>query len=279
MKKILVTTDFSDHSKAGLLFAVQLAAQDNYHLTFLNVHHPQTPSAWDVVRMEEYKEQQKDLTRTKLVKFVEDVYATLHIQPVHIEYVVEISVLPNACIIDYAHEHKFDYICISTRGAGKLEKILGTIAANLINHSETPVIVVPFDYSIFEIKSILYASDLDDYTREIPEVVAFAKALNASIELLHFTSQSDENKQSRELEIKIKEVTDYPINIHIIEKGQDLHLVDAIESAVENLQFSPSVLVMFTGRTKNWFERIFYSSNSEQYAFQTKVPLLVFNKS
>lgn len=279
MKKILVTTDFSDHSKAGLLFAVQLAAQDNYHLTFLNVHHLYNSSAWDAVRIDDYEKEQKDLTRTKLVKFVEEVYATLNIEPVNIEYVIEISVLPNACIIDYAHDHKFDYICISTRGAGKIDKILGTIATNLINHSETPVIVVPFDYNIFEIKSILYASDLDDYKNEILEVVAFAKALNASIELLHFTSQSDEPKQSRELEVKIKEVTDYPIHIHIIEKEPELHLVDAIESAVENLQFSPSVLIMFTGRTKNWFERIFYSSNSEQYAFQTKVPLLVFNKS
>jgi|GEM_PF-3747799 len=43
MEKILVTTDFSDHSKYGLRFAVQLAAQNACHLTFLNVQHLQTP--------------------------------------------------------------------------------------------------------------------------------------------------------------------------------------------------------------------------------------------
>ncbi|MBW8523760.1 universal stress protein [Chryseobacterium chendengshani] len=279
MKKILVTTDFSEHSKAGLIFAMQLANQNNYHLTFLNVHHPLTPSAWDAVRMDDYEDEQKDMIRTKLLHFVEDVYKSSKIQTVPIEYVVEISVLPNACIIEYAKEHSFDYICISTRGAGKLEKIIGTIAANLINHSATPVIVVPYDYKISDIKSILYASDLDDYTNEILEVVVFAKALNASIELLHFTSKSEENKHREEIEVKIEKLTDYPIHIHIINKDPGVHLVDAIELAVENMQFSPSVLIMFTGRTKNWFERIFYSSNSAQYAFQTKVPLLVFNKS
>ncbi|MDR6782771.1 nucleotide-binding universal stress UspA family protein [Pedobacter africanus] len=36
MKRILVTTDFSANSKAGLRFAIQLAAQNNYQLTFFH---------------------------------------------------------------------------------------------------------------------------------------------------------------------------------------------------------------------------------------------------
>ena len=38
MKKILVTTDFSDKSKAGLLFAIQLAKQNKYVLTFFHAY-------------------------------------------------------------------------------------------------------------------------------------------------------------------------------------------------------------------------------------------------
>ena len=278
MKKILVTTDFSDHSKAGLQFAAQLASQNKYALTFINVHHLQTPSAWDSVRMDQYQQEQKKQIMAQLVPFVEKIYEDLNIQPVDIECVVEISILPNACIIEYAEKHHYDYICISTRGAGIMKRILGTITANVINHSKVPVLVVPYDCQIFEIKSILYASDLDDYKNELGKVVSFAKPLNADLELLHFISNPVAAEHWSTLETQIKKITDYPVNIYIVEKKQNYNLLEAIELQLKKMPFSPSLLVMFTGKTKNWFERTFYSGNSVEYAFQTQVPLLIFNK-
>lgn len=48
MKKILVTTDFSEKSKAALVFAIQLALQDNYKLTFLQVLHIPSPQPGNI---------------------------------------------------------------------------------------------------------------------------------------------------------------------------------------------------------------------------------------
>jgi len=276
VEKILVTTDFSDHSKSGLRFAVQLAAQNACHLTFLNVHHLQTPSAWDAVRMDEYEDEQKELIHAKLVRFVEKIYAAMHIKPQHIQYAVELSILPESSILEYAEKHTYDYICISTRGTGIFKKVLGTITSNLIHESKVPVIVVPHDYKPSKIESLIYASDLDDYEHEITRVVSFARPLGASVELLNFTSVSLKEENRKIVEKRIEEIANYPVSIYISDKKEEDDLIKAIEYAVQKVE--PSVLVMFTQQNRNWFENIFYAGNSEEYSFHTKVPLLVFRK-
>jgi len=276
VEKILVTTDFSDHSKSGLRFAIQLAEQNNYHLTFFNVHHLQTPSAWDAVRMDKYQDEQKKMIHTKLTHFVEKIYATLHKEPEHIQYAVELSVLPESTILEYAEENNYDYICISTRGKGVLKKFLGTITSTLINQSKVPVIVIPHDHKTGEIKSVLYSSDLENYENEIAKVVSFVKPLGGFIELLNFTSETITIENLEILEKRIKKIANYPVSIHIADKKED-DLVKAIESAVKKAK--PSVLVMFTQQNRNWFENIFFAGNSAEFSFHTKVPLLVFRKS
>ena len=277
MEKILVTTDFSDHSKSGLRFAIQLAAQNDYLLTFLNVHHLQIPSAWDVLSENEYQDEQKRIVHAKLIQFVENIYEAIHLKPKHVQYAVELSPLPESSVLEFAENHNFNYICISARGAGILNKILGTITSNLINQSKVPVIVVPHDYQATEISSILYASDLEDYENEIGKVVAFAKPLQASIELLNFTSLELNQEEVKKLETKIQKTTDYPLTLHVGERKQDHNLIESIRLAVKKAK--PSILVMFTQQNRNWFENIFYAGNAAEYSFHTKVPLVVFRKS
>ena len=277
MKKILVTTDFSDKSKAGLLFAIQLATQNKCKLTFFNVHHIPTPTAWNAVRIEEYQKEQTAIVQDKLTSFVEKIYAGLHFHAINIKCVVKISVFPEAVIREYAEVNKFDFICISTRGAGKLERILGTNTGNLINHSEIPVIAVPYKYKTAAITSILYASDLAHFKKEIIKVVAFAKPLKATIELLHLTSVLENSDSIEAIETAIKKIAAYHINFNITNRNPNESLITDIETAIK--KGKPSIIIMFTEQNRSWFQKIFLSSKSAEYSFNAKVPLLVFNKS
>lgn len=44
MKKVLVTTDFSENSKAGIRFAIQWASQQRLSLIFVHVLHILRPT-------------------------------------------------------------------------------------------------------------------------------------------------------------------------------------------------------------------------------------------
>jgi len=277
MKKILVTTDFSDKSKAGLLFAIQLATQNKYKLTFFYAHHIPTPASWNFVRIEEYQKEQITITLAKLKSFVEKIYAGLHILAINIKYVVQISVLPEAVIREYAEKNKFDFICISTRGAGKLERILGTNTGNLINHSAIPVIAVPYKYKPTAITSVLYASDLAHFKKEIIKVVAFAKPLKATIELLHLKSVMENSDNLKAVETAVKKIAAYPVNFNFTSRNPNESLIKDVETAIKKMK--PSMMIMFTEQNRGWFEKIFLSSKSAEYSFNAKVPLLVFNKS
>jgi nucleotide-binding universal stress UspA family protein len=277
MKKILVTTDFSDKSKAALLFAIQLNAQSAFDLTFFHVHTILTPTAWNFTRIDEYEAAQIKIIEDKLHVFVEDVYKSLILTKSHKKCVIKSSVFPQSCIMEYAVENKFDFICISTRGAGKIQRLLGTNTANLINHSEVPIIAVPYKYKTATIKSILYASDLTNLEKELKKVITFSGPLKATIELLHFTTPLETITDAKIVEAAIKKLTKFEIKVSIKH-------TDFVKSMVANLETSiqktrPSMLIMFTEQNRNLFQKIFLSSKSAEYSFESKVPLLVFNKT
>ena len=59
---------------------------------------------------------------------------------------------------------------------------------------------------------------------------------------------------------------------------------DVAETMIANLEKAlkkskPSLLIMFTEQNRTLFQKIFLSSDSAEYSFNAKVPLLVFNKS
>ncbi len=277
MKKTLVTTDFSDKSTAALLFAIQLASQNKSNLTFLNVHHIPVPTAWNAIKIEEYEKEQIIITQDKLKIFVEKVYAGLHTPPGNIKCVVKISAFPEASIREYAEENKFDFICISTRGAGTLERILGTNTGNLINHSTVPVIAIPYNYKTTAITYILYASDLVHYKKEIIKVIAFAKPLHATIELFHLISVTENTDNFKAIETAVKEISTSHIILNVSNRNPNESIITDIETAIQNKK--PSMMIMFTEQNRSWFDKVFLSSKSAEYSFNAKVPLLVFNKS
>ena len=69
-----------------------------------------------------------------------------------------------------------------------------------------PVIAVPENYILTSITSILLASDLIDYKKEVIKAVAFAEPLNATIELLHLISAFDFNKDLKAIELPMLKV-------------------------------------------------------------------------
>ena len=157
--------------------------------------------------------------------------------------VLSSAVAPDGNIVDYAAKNNFDFICISTRGAGTIRKIFGTNTSTVIKKSKVPVISVPHNYKPENIDTILYASDLDSLNPELKTVINFNKSLKAKIELLHF---------------------DFPAELHLKEKIMK--------------RSKPSILIMFRHTQKSIFDKIFVPSYSAEFSFISKVPLIVFAK-
>lgn len=276
MIKILATTDFSSNSKAGIRFAIQMASQQACEITFFHSYHIMKPSIWDEQTFTTYEKCEAVKIKNKLEKFVLNIYKTMDKPVGKVHFVIDSSFITDSNIMQYASDHKFDLISISRRGDGKVKKFFGTNTTNLIQHSKVPVIAVPHNYKSSKIKSILYASDLANLKHEMDKVVAFAKPLDASIELLHLNYPSDTSNNITKIEEIIKEFPKAHIQYHLENIDLVYNLVSNLEQVIKKTK--PSLVVMFTEQDLGFFEKLFISSSTAEYSLSTSVPLLVFRK-
>ncbi len=277
MKKILVTTDFSANSKAALVFAIQVASQCEVALTFLHVQHVMRMTSWNDATYAAYEKSETAKAQKTLDDFVASVHKSLKISPKDHACVIKISSFVDSTIMNYAADHAFDFICISARGAGTIEKLFGTTTANLINQSSVPVIAVPGTYRAAKLTSILYASDLSSLEPQLKRVVDFARPVDATVEMLHFSTSLDPVTDPEIINMAIRKFSDYTINVHLQPRDFARTLVADIESALKKAK--PSMMIMFTKQNEGFFSRLFLSSNSVDFSFLTTVPLLVFSKT
>jgi nucleotide-binding universal stress UspA family protein len=278
MIKILSPTDFSVNSKSGGRFAIHWAAKQKLELVFIHVLHILRPTRWTDSYFEKYAEQEEKICRAKFEKFIVGIYRNMNVKPGKHSFVIIQGISADITILDYCMKNKdIDYICISTRGAGKFKKIFGTNTGNLITKSEVPVLAVPKTYKVAEIKNVLYAADFRNYAAELKKVVDFALPLKATIEVLHFTRQSEITFDEKNIEAAFKKKYKYGLKIHFEKNDADLSLVENIQKQIRIIK--PSVIIMFTNQERPFFQKLFLSSKAEELSFQLKAPLLVFNKN
>lgn len=277
MTKLLVPTDFSSGSKAGIRFAIQWANQQKLELVFVHVLYISRLTHWSDAYFENYAENRKRDCQIKFESFINDIYQQVNANPGKHSLLIIEGISADISILDYCRNNSsIDFICISTRGAGKFEKIFGTHTGNLITHSEVPVLAVPYNYTTGIIKTILYASDLRDIEAEMKRVIAFAQPLNANIEVVHFTRPGEVSFDAKIIEAELKKQVSYDFKLHFAK-------YDGIHSLTENLQkqildHNPSLVIMFTDQQRTSFQKIFLPSKSELLSFRLKVPLLVLSK-
>lgn len=276
MEKILVTTDLSANARAGLRFAIQYARQHKVELVVLHIHYVLRASIWSDKTYEMYvKETQQNLQKD-LENWIKSVYRSVKADiGLHHAVLVNQYDIENT-IIKYASANNCRYIFMSTRGAGLVRKVFGTITSGVLTRSSVPVVVVPKHYRTNPIRKLMYASDGSRQSEELEQVIGFARGLKAKVELVHFSYGFEKQADAKIKEKELQTQFNYPVSILNDKREIEKTLVKDIEEAVKRTK--PSVVVMFTRQRQSFFERLFLSSKSADYSFKAKVPLLVFNK-
>lgn len=277
MKKILVPTDFSANSKSGIRFAIQWATQQQAELVFIHVLHILRPTRWSESYLAQHAKEEENLCNEKLKKFITAIYRNMKIKPGKHSFRIIQGISADISILHHCKTNQdIDFICISTRGAGKFKRVFGTNTGNLVTKSKVPVLAVPKNYRASKITNLMYATDFRNYTQELKRVLDFASPLKASVDVLHFTWPDEPISNKKAIEASFKAQYKYDINLYFREN-------DAVHTLIENLQTQvrirkPSVVIMFTKQERTFFQKLFLSSKTEEFSFQLKVPLLVFNK-
>lgn len=275
--KLLVTTDFSVNSKGAIRFAQNLAKQsENVEVVFYHAIHILKPTRWSNAFFERYKDEEIERLSADLKKFIHSVIGKDKGNFFEVKFVVDNCISTEKDIIKYAEKNKIDFICIATRGAGMLRKVMGTHTSYIVNNSKVPVMVIPSHYRAKAIKKATYLSDFENLKNEVTTISKLSKPIDLHIEVLHYSSIVLDKKKfeiNKEL-FKTKEFENITLNIQ--KSNLELSLVERITKYVQKSK--PELLIMFTRREKSFFERIFLPSKSAELTYTTKVPVLIFSK-
>jgi nucleotide-binding universal stress UspA family protein len=281
MKKILVTTDFSANSKKAIRFAMQLASQNNYKLLFYNVTGiMKKPSIWDNIYYSNYESAEIRKNKEKLEKFITKILHESSLPMISHECICEVLSSPlfsvSKQIMDYASQFDANYICVSSRGSGTIDKLFGTIASELILKSTIPLFVVPKNYRINKFTNLFYASDMENIDSEIKKVIQLSDSLKAKTRVLHYDYVPNLVNHKEKLNNAAQKYESENISFHYKKLNPKYTLNYHIRKDV--ILIKPSLVVLFTKQNKKWYNRLFTTSHAINMSFNTKVPILIFRK-
>ncbi|SNR40683.1 Nucleotide-binding universal stress protein, UspA family [Maribacter sedimenticola] len=207
MKKILVTTDFSENSWNSIFTALKVYAQTQCHFYIL---HAYEPSALNVMGS---KTQQRlgviyDSLKKYSEKELEEMFSYFqinHKNPLH-----EISTISKAgaltdAVANIIAKNDIDLLIMGTQGAtGAKEVFLGSNTVKVLKSiTHTPILAVPAGFNFQRLKTVLFATDFAEPFKknELEPLIELAKLWQAGIEIVHVAVEfilSDTQQMNKE---------------------------------------------------------------------------------
>lgn len=276
MYKILVTTDYSTASKAGIRFAIQLASQTEAELIFLHCFSALIPTTIHARDIEEALSKQSIEHQKKVEKLVYQIYTQMKVRPGLHGFAAVDSEDYKRTIIDYAETNGFDFICMSTQGAGFLKRFIGTHTSHIALNSSIPVIAIPANYRAKPIEKILFASDLADFDHEMSRIAELATAIDAKIDLCHFYYPGQIALDKETLSEMWKKKHKTLGSVYLEQYDIDKPFVTQLNEMSQKIK--PSIITFFTHARNTWYDKLFDISVTEAYTYDIKKPLLAFRK-
>ena len=288
VRRIMVPVDFSDISFDACRFAVSLAAKFKAEVKLVHVfYNPAidvSPYAdhysYQIKLVESLREIEKS-ARENMLK-LEHKLKTWCIKENFAQIRVTAKLINGFStdeILEYAKTYKPAIIIMGTRGLTRDNyKAFGRVASKVIEDAEVPVLALPSGTlkTIAEIKSILYATDLDpsDYSA-LNRLIQMLAPFKIKIHCVHICFIERKPWDSVKLdELKMHLKNEY--------KGIDITFNNIVSENVVNgletyIRDNNIDALAVTTHKRSLLEKIFIPSVSRKIYSETGKPLLVFH--
>jgi nucleotide-binding universal stress UspA family protein len=289
MNTILVPTDFSANAKNAIDYAAHLADKIKARLVLFHVY-------WVPMYEDEPEDTPEDLVlKEKTMQREKEAYQEVkdnlqllkqYVQEIKPQLPVEYTA-SNGMFLDETlaqiKASNADLVVMGTKGASGLKEIvLGSNAADLIENSTCPVLVIPENAQWKDIQKIIFATDFHDSdTADIQMLADLAGRFLADINIVHVGEQSvwSDNKAAKEaldqLKTKVRENVEFgAISFMFLEASNTER---ALQTYTEKYQ--TDILAMATHKRTTLQKLFGRESLTQKMAYHTHIPLLTFRSS
>ena len=276
MKKILITTDFSENAWNSIFTALKLYAEIDCHLYLL---HAFEPSPLNVIGS---KNQQRlgiiyDSLSKNSKKELEELlsYFTInHKNPKH-----QFTTLSKPSNLEDAielatTENDIDIVIMGTQGAtGAKEVFLGSNTVKVLKKIKNiPILTVPSGYNFQSLKSLLFATDFTSPFKknELEPIIELSKIWKSTIEIVHVSVEFILNEHQESYKEVLKERLsgfDY--------KFENIPFEIDVSKSIDNYaEHKESSILCLIRHQHTFWERVIGEAVVKKVAFHSRIPVL-----
>lgn len=272
MKKILVPTDFSDHSEYALKVAAQIARENDGEIILL--HMLELPgqgsdavgSGSDIPEIMFFK--------NKAIEKLETLMDVSYLSGITVSEVIQFEKAFEG-IVNISHKNNVDLIVMGSHGAsGFQEMFIGSNTEKVVRSSDIPVLVIKKEDAEFSVKKFVFASDFSEEIKtSFSKVVDFANKFNAHLNLVMINTPN--NFKSTEIAKKI--MADFIGSFNISDYTTHIYNDTNVEKGI--LNFSNSIgadLIGMSTHGRKGLSHFFNGSISEDLVNHAKRPVVTF---
>ena len=278
MKTILYATDYSDNSISALHFAYGLSKELNHKMVVLHVY--EVPLVLESTTSTTYVSNEVKAFVREKEKLALFCKKNLRNNPEKINITINIAEHSPIWkgILEKAEEIEADLIVVGTKGDSTIRKyLLGSTTTKLMEKANCPIMAIPNNTQYRAIDTILYASDFEGSDIFIiNDLVAFAKPLDAEIQVVHITNK-DEKTSNEEMDW-------FKNMVHHKVRYEKLHFetrfgVDVFETLQKYAnEINPDIVAILEREGNSLIKNLWHRDLVKRMNSETNYPLLSFNK-
>ena len=271
IKKILYPTDFSERSKLGYRYCLQLARQLNASIHVLHVHRLELGvPVTDAIAYRMIEERKKN-TYFQLGSFAHLQKSGQHKLTEGLEIHAHVATgVAEEEIVEFSDKNKIDLIVMPTKGEQNLlETMFGSVTTYVASQTTCPILVLPQKALYRPIKEVAYATDFSKENMERGQVaVSVADFFGALLHLVH-VYQNIPAKTAAVAQLLERLPSTTPLKFHELQG-------DTVQEGVQTFLKNNKIdLLMAYSPPKNFFERLFRMSTTRHLLHQLTCPLMI----
>lgn len=279
MKVILFPTDFSDLAQNAFLYALHLAKSIGAKIYVLHCYDRPVLSSTHGGQPEALNEVYQSIELSRFEKFQKKIPDLRKVAEENgydggemIFLFEEGSV--NAVVKNLVKKEKIHVIVMGTHGqSGFFDRIIGSNTANVIKSIHTPVLAVPPHAHFNGINKVAFTTLFREKDKQpLREALIMANEVNATIECVHVSNNLTADT-AQEIENWKEEFAQYDVTYRVLDK------VESVENTITHYILENNIdMLAVIKRNRGFFDRLFKESTTNNLAFHTKIPIIVYHE-
>lgn len=283
IQNILLPIDFSEAAKSSLEYGIRLAKESGGAKLFL-LNSFQVPATGPVTGTMVGLGTAYASNQAILVQQMQE-QANVQMQELEDQY-LRPSGLEFECVVKFGStidnlnelvkKRYIDLVIMGNDKAGKLERLLGNLPLNALEHSKAPLLLVPEKVVFRSLRKMAFATDLKTYEREavLEQLRYLAEFFHSEVVVLNVQTGEEEltGEELQELEHIRQEFQGMDFQVELIESE------DPEEGILDFVVQEEIDLVAAIPRQHGFFKGLFHTSLTKQLALHSQVPLLAIHE-